>query len=76
MDPKIELSFEKGILVVTCLEGAVVDVDDVKEIYAQGWELAGKEKFCIIFHMHWQFTVTREAWDYAVDSPNNERVYP
>jgi hypothetical protein len=74
-NPKIRLSFEKGILIVTYEEDAVVDVDDIKEIYDRGFELSERKKFCIIFHTLGQFKVTREAWDYAVDSPNNERIY-
>ncbi len=74
-NPKVSFSFEKGILIITYEEGAVIDVKDVIEYYDHGFELSGGRKFCVIFHALGQFTVTREAWDYIANNPNYDRVY-
>lgn len=74
-NPKVRSSFEKGILIITYEDGAVIDVKDVIEYYDHGFELSGGQKFCVIFHAVGQFTVTREAWDYIVENPYSDRIH-
>jgi hypothetical protein len=73
-NPKVRSSFEKGILIITYEDGTVIDVKDVIEYYDHGFELAGGQKFCVIFNAVGQFTVTREAWNYIAENPYNDRI--
>lgn len=73
-NPKVRYSFEKGILLITYEDGAVIDVQDVIEYYDHGLELSGGKKFCVIFNAVGQFTVTREAWEYIAKNPYSDRI--
>lgn len=73
--PKVSYSFDKGILVITYLEGAVIDVQDVIDYYNHGFELSGGQKLCVIFNAVGKFTVTREAWEYIAENPYNDRIH-
>jgi hypothetical protein len=74
-NPKVSYSFEKGILIITYEEGAVIDVKDVIEYYDHAFELSGGRKFCVIFNAVGKFTVTREAWEYIAENPYNDRIH-
>jgi len=74
-NPKVSYSFEKGILIITYEDGAVIDVEDVKAYYNHGFKLSGGQKICVIFNAVGQFTVTREAWEYIAQNPHTDRIY-
>ena len=71
---KIQASFDNKILIVTFLDGAIIDIDDLIEIYSFANERANGKRYGALFEALNHYVVTDSAIEFIKENPYNVNV--
>ena len=71
---KIHVKFEDQILQVRFDDGAVINADDLGEIYEFANKNSGGKLYCTLFEASNHYEVTDDAIEYMVNNPNNKNI--
>ena len=71
---KIEASFSNRILAVRFMQNAVINADDLKEIYSYANIKSGGRRYGVLFESGSHYEVGDDALEYIADNPNNIHV--
>ena len=71
---KIDARFENQILVVKFAENALVDLNDMKEIYAFADKMAAGKSYGTLFESAGHYELSEEAVQYISENPSNKYI--
>lgn len=74
LNKKLEIKFENEILFIKFIDGALIELEDIKSVYSFGEKASNNKRFCILFDATTHFDVTEEVVDFISSAESNEII--